>query len=217
MEALLQVFIVNGSPIMGRALQQLLDDAPRPCRGHVMMGAAPRSPSEPIECDVALLAPQNWMEFSRWLPFLRAGFSEQPWLLLAPPELAGLFLPQLDGHSCALVAPNASPEELWATLQALAYDHAASLRHELLTRFSRRGTRVSGLERSRVPTAAELQCGCGVSLGLANRQIAELLNLAEATVKTHVHHLLRKFELSTRTELGGYMQQALTRLPSRYD
>jgi DNA-binding NarL/FixJ family response regulator len=80
----------------------------------------------------------------------------------------------------------------------------------LLAYYSPAPTSLSPRGQSRLPTSAELQCGCAVSLGLRNRQIAKHLHLAEATVKSHVHRLLRKLELSDRTELGGYLRSALT-------
>jgi Bacterial regulatory proteins, luxR family len=48
-----------------------------------------------------------------------------------------------------------------------------------------------------------------VSLGLSNRQISEVLHLGEATVKSHLHSLLNKLELSDREDLGLYFAQAL--------
>ena len=38
--------------------------------------------------------------------------------------------------------------------------------------------------------------------GLTGRQIAARLVLSPETVKTHVRHILRKFNLSSRRELG---------------
>jgi DNA-binding NarL/FixJ family response regulator len=39
--------------------------------------------------------------------------------------------------------------------------------------------------------------------GLSNKEIAGRLNIAEATVKTHVHRLLEKLEASTRTQAAA--------------
>jgi DNA-binding NarL/FixJ family response regulator len=212
MERSLQVFIVSGSPIMARALQQLLHESPLPHPCEIVMGADLWKRAGQAHPDVMLLAPQNWEELSHWLPSLRHSFTRAPWLLLAEPRLVGMFLPQLEGQPCAFVAPTASLEALWSALQGLIEEQRPSLRHELLAHFSRRGTPRDSVGRLRLPTSAELQCGCAVSLGLGNRQIAELLHLAEATVKSHVHNLLQKLELSNRTELGGFVRRAMNSL-----
>jgi len=71
------------------------------------------------------------------------------------------------------------------------------------------------------PTRREFECGCGVSLGLANRQIAEVLSIDEETVRKHTHSLLQKLRhpiqqnlerngLSKRETLGSLFEQALS-------
>ena len=48
----------------------------------------------------------------------------------------------------------------------------------------------------------EKQVAALVCTGLTGRQIAARLVLSPETVKTHVRHILRKFNLSSRRELG---------------
>jgi hypothetical protein len=73
------------------------------------------------------------------------------------------------------------------------------------------------------PTRREFECGCGVSLGLANRQIAEVLSIDEETVRKHIHCLLQKLRhpvqqnlerngLSKRETIGSLFEQALAPL-----
>jgi DNA-binding NarL/FixJ family response regulator len=212
MEGSAQVLIVSGSPIVAQALEGLLLNAPTPWSCRTLMD--PAGGEQPaMEAAILLLAPQHWEEFSHWLPGLRRQFGRCPWLLLAEPRLAGMFLPHLESQPCALVSLAASPEELWARLEGLMDARGACLRHVLLAHFSRGRLVRDHAGRTQLPTLAELQCGCAVSMGLGNRQIAELLHLAEATVKSHVHHLLRKLNLDDRTALGGYVQHALTPKP----
>jgi DNA-binding NarL/FixJ family response regulator len=54
----------------------------------------------------------------------------------------------------------------------------------------------------------ELQCACAVSFGLRDGQIAQVLQLSEATVKSHVHHMLQKLALKNRVELGCHVTRA---------
>jgi DNA-binding NarL/FixJ family response regulator len=41
-----------------------------------------------------------------------------------------------------------------------------------------------------------------VAKGLRNREIARTLHIAESTVKDHVHHILEKLGMASRTELA---------------
>jgi DNA-binding NarL/FixJ family response regulator len=205
-----QVLIVSGSPIIAQALQGLLLEAPVPWQSQAITDLEAREPQTTREAGILLLAPQHWEEFLSWLPGLRREFARHPWLLLAEPRLAGMFLPYLESQPCALVPLGAAPEELWSRMGGLMDARGACLRHELLARFSPGRPVRGGSGRLQMPTPAELQCGCAVSMGLGNRQIAALLHLAETTVKSHVHHLLRKLHLHNRMELGGYVQHVLT-------
>lgn len=47
-----------------------------------------------------------------------------------------------------------------------------------------------------------------VGKGLTNDEIAQVLNVGSSTVKTHVHHLLRKLRLSNRVLLALYAREA---------
>lgn len=42
-----------------------------------------------------------------------------------------------------------------------------------------------------------------MATGATNRQIAQRLTISKETVKTHVSHILRKFDASCRTEAVG--------------
>lgn len=53
-------------------------------------------------------------------------------------------------------------------------------------------------------TAREREIMGLIGIGLSNRQIAERLYLSQATVKTHITHLLQKLGLENRTEAALY-------------
>jgi DNA-binding NarL/FixJ family response regulator len=53
-------------------------------------------------------------------------------------------------------------------------------------------------------TDRERQVACLLALGRSNKEIARALGLSEPTVRTHVSHILRKLNLSNRTEVARY-------------
>jgi len=206
------VLILGASPIYCQFLKQMLDLASAGYRAHVL-GSSSREARCPAEVPgVLVLAPHTWEEMASWLPFVQRHFSARPWLVFADLRLIGMFLSPLERQRCASVALDAPPEEFRQRLGDLLRGHGSPLAAELLTRFARGAAMDARTTRLRFPTPMELQCGCAVSLGLGNRQISECLIVGEATVKTHIHHLLNKLNLSNRMELGAFVQRALAPL-----
>jgi DNA-binding NarL/FixJ family response regulator len=222
-----EVAILSAGPILSAALQSFLERmVPGICCRIVTSeasaasdDASPLSPRLPDDTPfgpgqgVVLFTAGAWEEMVWGLGRLSAQFPDAPWLLLADPRVAGTFLSLLHCRPCALVPPSASPEILPDALFALAHGHTLPLSFEMTARFARGAAVATGGRPIRLPTQAELQCGCAVSLGLPNRQIADLLCLGEATVKTHIHHLLQKLDLRGRAELAAFVQEALAPLP----
>jgi DNA-binding NarL/FixJ family response regulator len=56
-------------------------------------------------------------------------------------------------------------------------------------------------------TATELRVLSSLGDGLANKQIADSLNLSVHTVKTHMSSIFRKLDVSNRTKLAMSLQQ----------
>jgi DNA-binding NarL/FixJ family response regulator len=57
-------------------------------------------------------------------------------------------------------------------------------------------------------TGRERQILSLICEGLANKEIAQVCSISEATVKNHVHHLLEKHKLKTRTQLAARLSGA---------
>jgi DNA-binding NarL/FixJ family response regulator len=53
-------------------------------------------------------------------------------------------------------------------------------------------------------TDREREVACLLALGHSNKEITRALLLSEPTVRTHVSHILRKLNLSNRTEVARY-------------
>jgi two-component system nitrate/nitrite response regulator NarL len=54
-----------------------------------------------------------------------------------------------------------------------------------------------------VLTDRERQIISLVSEGLSNKEIGRRLNIADGTIKVHLHHIFRKLEISNRTLLAA--------------
>ena len=54
-----------------------------------------------------------------------------------------------------------------------------------------------------VLTDRERQIMCLVSEGLSNKEIGRRLNIADGTIKQHLHHIYQKLEISNRTVLSA--------------
>jgi DNA-binding NarL/FixJ family response regulator len=54
-------------------------------------------------------------------------------------------------------------------------------------------------------TAREFEILDLVAKGLPNKRIAALLQISHATAKNHVHHILGKLQLRSRSEVAAYL------------
>jgi len=59
-----------------------------------------------------------------------------------------------------------------------------------------------------VSTERKLEIVVSVARGLTNAEVAAILHIGEATVKTHVSHALRKLGLRDRTQLVIWAYEA---------
>lgn len=207
-EASLELLILCSSPIFARGLQHLLVEDLGCGHSHLHWVQDQAGLSRIIDPALVLMAPQCWREFAHWLPLLRDHFPFRPWLIIADVRLTGMFLSQLETRPCLFVNPG-TVTDLGKAMHAWHSGCLPGLRTELLAHFARRAPMRANGWTTKFPTATELQCGCAVSLGLRNQEIAAALSVSVATVKSHLHHLIHKLAVANRQELGSFFYQAL--------
>jgi DNA-binding NarL/FixJ family response regulator len=111
----------------------------------------------------------------------------------------------LKAGASAFLLKDSPPEQLAAAVRIVARGDA--LLHPAITRrliedFARRPTPRQGPPRELEDlTDREAEVMRQVARGLSNREIAAKLHLGEATVKSHVAHLLAKLGLRDRTQV----------------
>lgn len=104
----------------------------------------------------------------------------------------------LDG-ACIVLAKDANPEILIATLRKAARGQAAA---------SPGTGQVNGEPRAGEKpltqlTDRERQIMRLVSEGLSNKEIGRRLSIADGTIKVHLHHIFEKLDISNRTVLAA--------------
>lgn len=103
----------------------------------------------------------------------------------------------LDGASIVL-AKDANPEMLVATLRKAAHGQAAASPSGPVNEEPRAGekplTQLTDRERQIMRLVSE---------GLSNKEIGRRLNIADGTIKVHLHHIFQKLDISNRTVLAA--------------
>jgi DNA-binding NarL/FixJ family response regulator len=208
-----KVLILCSSPLYASGLQKLIESSPGGWYSEVfgdpmLVPLAPDSPADPV-----LVGPRDWQELGGWISPLRKRRSNTPWVVLTELRTVGLFLPMLDAQPCVVLDPARAPDDLWTSLRAAASNDCWHLPTTLLSGFMQsKAARPDGCS-GRMPSITELAVCCGVALGLSNPEIAEALLVSEATVKTHLHRLMSRMGLDSRTELGNLVNRALAYQP----
>jgi DNA-binding CsgD family transcriptional regulator len=203
-----QVFILSTNPVFATSLQYWLRSGPHPFHSRWLGSVEPALAAAPAAGAILLLAPQHWRELACWLPHVRRSFSSCRWLVFGDLRLGGMFGSLIDEPCCTLVAPYEAPDRLRVSLWVLTEGHALNP-PGMLKAFVARSAADCPQAVAVAPSTRELECACGVSLGLDNRQIGQLLYMAEGTVKGHVARLCRKLDVATREDLAAYMERVL--------
>jgi DNA-binding NarL/FixJ family response regulator len=126
-------------------------------------------------------------------------------LILTTFDLDEYLVDALRNGASGFLLKDAPPAELVRAVRVIAAGDALLAPSATRRLLDRVATRLDGPPRVASPaletlTARELDVLRLVARGLANAEIAELLVVGEATVKTHVSHILQKLDLRDRVQ-----------------
>jgi NarL family two-component system response regulator LiaR len=115
-----------------------------------------------------------------------------------------LILPAIRAGALGYLLKDAGPEELVQAIHQV-YRGNSSLHPAIARKLLQQVCQLSGQEPQADPlTEREKEVLQWVAQGQSNQEIADQLAISEATVRTHVSHILAKLELSSRTQAALY-------------
>ena len=123
----------------------------------------------------------------------------------------------IEAGASGYVTTDSSLSALIATIDAVTRDElpcspriAATFVRRLAERAARKELPIDAV----ILTGRERQVLRLLREGLSNKEIGQNLNIAEATVKNHVHHLLEKLDVSSRNQAVARFARVLDTHPS---
>jgi two-component system, NarL family, nitrate/nitrite response regulator NarL len=133
-------------------------------------------------------------------------------LALAVEEIAEDIIECAEAGAAGFVTADASIDDLVTAIERIAQAElvcSPRIAAQLFGRISERGERWSFETKSLTSREREvLDC---IRQGKSNKEIAQKLNIAEPTVKNHVHNLLDKLDVTTRAQAAARAVTASSR------
>lgn len=132
---------------------------------------------------------------------LRSGALRCKILAFAVDEIGADIIECAEAGAAGYVTADASIDDLVMAIERIARSElvcSPRIAAQLFGRISERGERWS--VEAKTLTSRERQVLECLRQGKSNKEIARTLNIAEATVKNHVHHLLEKLDVTTRAQ-----------------
>ncbi|MFI6048563.1 response regulator [Streptomyces violascens] len=204
----IRVLLVDDEPLLRMAFTMVLDaQADMEPVGEAGDGAEAARLAGELRPDVVLMDVRmpgtDGIEATRRIV---AGSPESKVLILTTFDLDEYAFAGLRAGASGFLLKNALPEELLAAIRSVAAGDAVvapRITRLLLENFAHQlpsGTGSDDDERLGRLTTREREVLTEVGRGLSNTEIAAVLHLAEATVKTHLNRILVKLQLRDRVQ-----------------
>jgi two-component system, NarL family, nitrate/nitrite response regulator NarL len=135
-------------------------------------------------------------------------------LAFAVEEVVSDILRCAEAGAAGYVAEEASLDDLAAAIASIARDEllcSPRIAAKMFCRLSERGVRAPDVPEAKALTSREREVYECIRRGQSNKEIARRLNIAEPTVKNHVHHLLAKLAVSSRAQAAAHTRASLGR------
>jgi DNA-binding NarL/FixJ family response regulator len=146
---------------------------------------------------------------------LRHGLAGVKVLAFAVEEVSSDILECAEAGAAGYVTAEASLDDLVAAIERIARQElvcSPRIAARLFERMSERADRpVADADDCRRLTVREHEVLDFIRQGNSNKEIAQKLNIAEPTVKNHVHHLLEKLAVTTRAQAAACASLPLRR------
>ena len=155
-------------------------------------------------CPDVVLVDMATRESLELLGDLRAEDNGCKVLAFAVEENAADVIQCAEAGAAGYVTADASIDDLVAAIERIARSEfvcSPRIVAQLFSRMSQRGELPS--LASKALTARERQVLDCIQQGYSNKEIAQKLNIAEPTVKNHVHHLLEKLDVTSRAQAAA--------------
>ncbi|HEY2042031.1 MAG TPA: response regulator transcription factor [Jatrophihabitans sp.] len=208
-----RVLIVDDQPLLRTGFRMILGSDPRiVVVGDAGDGHAAIAETERLRPDVVLMDVRmpglDGVEATRRI---LAGGSDSRVLILTTFDLDEYAFTALAAGASGFLLKDVPPTELTAAIHTIATGDAVvspRITRQLLDRYAAQLPTSPQPVDDRTPldrlTQREREVLIAIATGLSNAEIAEVLVLSEATVKTHVTRILTKLELRDRVQAVVY-------------
>src|SRR5262249_43038538 len=127
-------------------------------------------------------------------------------------EVAADIIECAEAGAAGYVSADASIDDVRMAIEGIARSELACSPRIAAQLFGRISERVDRWPvEARTLTSRERQVLDCLRQGQSNKEIAQTLNIAEPTVKNHVHHLLEKLDVTTRAQAVAHATLSTSR------